>query len=85
MYINEKGKSRLIYVWCYLDNLYGRIEKLMSKEKDGKLFGYLAEEIVAIDVMRQNVMQAFEYEDYDVFVKEVVSKYATFKNNWYIK
>lgn len=86
MIINKKGKERLIYVWCYLDNMFGRLEKLMEKEKsNAKLFGYLAEQITAVDTMRHNLMQVFGYNDYDLFVKEVVSKYATFKNNWSIK
>ena len=86
MYINEKGVSRLIYVWCYLDNMSIKLEKEQEKYIDNKkVYNWLAKELKAVNTMRDEVMRIFEYENYNAFVDLVIKKYATFHNCWHLK
>lgn len=86
MIINKKGKKRLIYVWCYLDNMSIQLEKEQEKHIDNdKVYKWLANELKAVNTMRDEIMQIFEYENYNAFVDLVIKKYATFYNCWHLK
>ena len=88
MILNKKKVEKLAHSWCYLDNMFGYLDEMIRKNKDNKaLCKLLTKEQTDIDNIRTTIMQIWGFEDYDYFVKMVISGYADWDKNlnrWYL-
>lgn len=66
-------KEKVIQVWCHLDNWFGLADnKFMNADDISKAeIKELNRQCVNLDKMRTQLMQAFGFNDYDVFVKYI--------------
>lgn len=89
--ILKKSKAEdLIRAWCYLDNRFGYLDSLKAQKKystNESTYQLLHEESIVVDYVRTLIMNVWNFNDYDNFVKYVVSGYAKWDdklNCWHL-